>query len=147
MQIHIINGPNLNLLGTREPSIYGTQSFEDYLKILQIKYPDIDLQYFQSNIEGEIINYLQEIGFSANGIVINPAAYSHTSVAIADAIKAISSPIVEVHISNIHARETNRQNSITGANCIGIISGLGLQGYELAIQYFVNNESIIALQK
>lgn len=137
MQIHIINGPNLNLLGKREPAIYGNESFDDYLKQLEVKYPNVQLHYFQSNVEGEIINYLQAHGFSADAIIINPGGYSHTSVAIADALKAITTKVIEVHISNIHARESVRHQSLTGANCVGIISGLGLKGYALAIDFFI----------
>ena len=137
MQIHIINGPNLNLLGKREPAIYGNESFDDYLKQLEAKYPNVQLHYFQSNVEGEIINYLQEQGFSADAIIINPGGYSHTSVSIADALKAITTKVIEVHISNIHARESVRHQSLTGANCVGIISGLGLKGYALAIDFFI----------
>ncbi len=137
MQIHIINGPNLNLLGKREPAIYGNESFDDYLKQLESKYPNVQLHYFQSNVEGEIINYLQEQGFSADAIIINPGGYSHTSVSIADALKAITTKAIEVHISNVYARETFRHQSITGANCVGVISGLGLKGYALAIDFFI----------
>jgi 3-dehydroquinate dehydratase-2 len=137
MQIHIINGPNLNLLGKREPAIYGNESFDDYLKQLEAKYPNVQLHYFQSNVEGEIINYLQEQGFSADAIIINPGGYSHTSVSIADALKAITTKAIEVHISNVYARETFRHQPITGANCVGVISGLGLKGYALAIDFFI----------
>jgi 3-dehydroquinate dehydratase-2 len=137
MQIHIINGPNLNLLGKREPAIYGNESFDDYLKQLESKYPNVQLHYFQSNVEGEIINYLQEQGFSADAIIINPGGYSHTSVSIADALKAITTKAIEVHISNVYARETFRHQPITGANCVGVISGLGLKGYALAIDFFI----------
>ncbi|MCX8470915.1 MAG: type 3-dehydroquinate dehydratase [Bacteroidota bacterium] len=137
MQIHIVNGPNLNLLGKREPAIYGNESFDDYLKQLEAKYPNVQLHYFQSNVEGEIINYLQEQGFSADAIIINPGGYSHTSVSIADALKAITTKAIEVHISNVYARETFRHQSITGANCVGVISGLGLKGYALAIDFFI----------
>ena len=137
MQIHIINGPNLNLLGKREPAIYGNESFDDYLKQLEAKYPNVQLHYFQSNVEGEIINYLQEQGFSADAIIINPGGYSHTSVSIADALKAITTKAIEVHISNVYARETFRHQSITGTNCVGVISGLGLKGYALAIDFFI----------
>jgi 3-dehydroquinate dehydratase-2 len=137
MQIHIINGPNLNLLGKREPAIYGNESFDDYLKQLEAKYPNVQLHYFQSNVEGEIINYLQEQGFSADAIIINPGGYSHTSVSIADALKAITTKAIEVHISNVYARETFRHQTITGANCVGVISGLGLKGYALAIDFFI----------
>jgi 3-dehydroquinate dehydratase-2 len=137
MQIHIVNGPNLNLLGKREPAIYGNESFDDYLKQLEAKYPNVQLHYFQSNVEGEIINYLQEQGFSADAIIINPGGYSHTSVSIADALKAITTKAIEVHISNVYARETFRHQPITGANCVGVISGLGLKGYALAIDFFI----------
>ena len=137
MQIHIINGPNLNLLGKREPAIYGNESFDDYLKQLEAKYPNVQLHYFQSNVEGEIINYLQAHGFSADAIIINPGGYSHTSVSIADALKAITTKAIEVHISNVYARETFRHQTITGANCVGVISGLGLKGYALAIDFFI----------
>lgn len=139
-KVVIINGPNLNLLGIREKSIYGSHSFENFLSELSGKYPEIELVYKQSNIEGEIINYLHEHGFSAVGIIINPGGYSHTSVSIADAIKAIQSPVIEVHISNIHAREEYRHRSLTGSACLGIISGLGLKGYELALNHLINNE-------
>jgi len=132
----IINGPNLNLLGVREPSIYGKKSFEEYLETLRIKFPNIALDYFQSNHEGEIINKLHEIGFSYNGVVLNGGAYTHTSIAIADAIGAIETPTIEVHISNVHAREKFRHHSYFSAKCIGVIVGLGLKGYDLAIDYF-----------
>jgi 3-dehydroquinate dehydratase II len=137
MKIAIINGPNLNLLGKREPEVYGTISFEDVLKELQKRYPKIEMVYFQSNVEGELINKIHEFGFSFNGIIINAGAYTHTSVAIADAIAAIKTPVVEVHISNIFAREDFRHVSYLGAKCVGSISGLGLKGYELALNYFL----------
>ena len=136
MKIIIINGPNLNLLGTREVEIYGNQSFETYFDSLKSIFPTIDLEYFQSNQEGVLIDKLQEVGFSYDGIIVNLAGYTHTSVALADAIAAISSAVVEVHISNIHARESFRSHTYTGSKCQGIISGLGLKGYELAIKYF-----------
>lgn len=136
MKIVIINGPNLNLLGKREPEIYGTQNFEDYFKALQKQYPTVELAYFQSNIEGEIINKLHEVGFSANGIILNAGGYTHTSVAIADAISAIKTPVVEVHISNIYAREEYRHVSLTAKNAIGVITGFGLKGYDMAIESF-----------
>jgi 3-dehydroquinate dehydratase II len=139
MHIHIINGPNLNLLGTRETNIYGNQHFEQYLQQLQQQFTDINITYYQSNIEGELINEIQKTGFSANGIVINPAAYSHTSVAIADAIAAIKTPVVEVHISNIYAREEYRKNSYVSAKAVGIITGFGLEGYKLAVQWFCHH--------
>jgi len=138
MKIAIINGPNLNLLGKREPDVYGNQTFEDYLKDLKAKYPKVEIHYFQSNLEGDLINVLHELGFAFNGIIINAGGYTHTSVAIADAIAAINTPVIEVHISNIFAREDFRHVSYLGAKCIGSISGLGLKGYELALEYFLN---------
>jgi len=136
MKLIIINGPNLNLLGTREPEIYGHQTFEEYFQTLKAKHADVALEYFQSNHEGALIDKLHEVGFSYDGIIVNLAGYTHTSVALADAISAIKSPVVEVHISNIHAREEFRTHTFTGAKAQGIISGLGLKGYDLAIQYF-----------
>ncbi|MCA0383265.1 MAG: type II 3-dehydroquinate dehydratase [Bacteroidetes bacterium] len=135
MQIAIINGPNLNLLGKREPGVYGSESFDSYFTQLQAAYPGIELLYFQSNVEGELINYLHEVGFTVQGIVINPGGYTHTSVALGDAIAAIPAPVVEVHISNTAARETFRHISHVSAKCKGTIIGLGLKGYELALQY------------
>lgn len=129
----ILNGPNLNLLGAREPEIYGDSKFETYFEKLQKKYPQIHLEYFQSNIEGEIIDKLQRVGFSYKGIIINAGGYTHTSVAIADTIKAISTPCIEVHISNVLAREDFRRTSLLGAYCIGSISGFGLKSYELGV--------------
>lgn len=140
MQIAIINGPNLNLLGRREPGIYGNESFENYFDSLRARYPDVVFQYFQSNVEGELINFLHEVGFGANGIIFNPGGYTHTSVAIGDAIAAIASPVVEVHISNTAAREDFRHISHVSARCKGTIIGLGLQGYELALQYFLQQQ-------
>lgn len=137
MKIVIINGPNLNLLGKREPSIYGDQSFEQYFAQLQTQYSPVELVYFQSNIEGEIIDALQLHGFSANGIVLNPGGYTHTSVAIGDTIAAIQAPVVEVHISNIHAREDFRKLSHVSAKAKGTIAGLGLHGYALAVEWFL----------
>lgn len=137
MHIHIINGPNLNLLGKREVDIYGNQSFDDYIALLKNDFPSINITYFQSNIEGELVNSIQEFGFTANGIVINPAAYSHTSLAMADAIAAIKCPVVEVHISNIFAREAYRHHSFISSKVKGVISGLGLQGYALAINHLI----------
>ena len=134
MKIIIINGPNLNLLGKREPEVYGNTSFEEYFKTLQEKYPNIELDYFQSNIEGELIDKLHEVGFDQDGIILNAAAYTHTSVGIGDAIKAIETPVIEVHISNVHAREEFRHQSYIAPNAKGIIIGLGLNGYELALQ-------------
>jgi len=136
MKIIIINGPNLNLLGKREPTIYGNETFEMYFDTLQQKFQHLVLHYFQSNIEGEIIDKLHEVGFDFDGIVLNAAAYTHTSVGIGDAVKAIKTPVVEVHISNIHAREEFRHHSFIAPNAKGIIVGFGLQGYELALQSF-----------
>lgn len=133
-KIAIINGPNLNLLGTRETNIYGNQSFEDFYKTLQKKYPQVSFTYYQSNVEGELINKLQEVGFSYEGIILNPGGYTHTSVAIGDTIAAIISPVIEVHISHIFAREEFRKLSYVSAKCKGTISGLGLQGYALAVE-------------
>ncbi|MDC9721753.1 MAG: type II 3-dehydroquinate dehydratase [Urechidicola sp.] len=137
MKLLILNGPNLNLLGKREPTIYGSESFEAYFKTLQDKYTAIELSYFQSNIEGELIDKLHEVGFSFDGIILNAAAYTHTSVGIADAVKAIETPVIEVHISNVHAREEFRHTSFIAPNVKGIIAGFGLKSYELAIQSFL----------
>ena len=137
MKIIIINGPNLNLLGRREPEIYGAHSFDDYFKELQNKFLDVDLSYFQSNIEGEIIDKLHEVGFSYDGVILNAAAYTHTSVGIGDAVKAIETPVVEVHISNVHAREEFRHQSFIAANAKGVIVGFGLKSYDLAIESFL----------
>ena len=138
MQIAIINGPNLNLLGKREPGIYGNQSFEEFFKELAKKYPLINFTYFQSNVEGELINELQRVGFDQDGIILNPGGYTHTSVALGDAIAAITTPVIEVHISNIHAREDFRKISHVSAKAVGTIAGLGLKGYELAVEYFIS---------
>jgi 3-dehydroquinate dehydratase II len=137
MHIAIINGPNLNLLGTREPDVYGNQTFEQYYDGLQRKYPAITFSYFQSNVEGELINELQRAGMSCDGIIMNPGGYTHTSVAIGDAIAAIRAPVIEVHISNVHAREEFRRISHVSAKARGSIVGLGLKGYELAVQFFL----------
>ena len=137
MQIKIINGPNLNLLGRREPEKYGHSSFEDYLLVLKSRYPDISFEYFQSNIEGEIINEIQKSGFSSDGIILNAGGYTHTSVSITDAIAAVKSPVIEVHITNISAREEFRHTSIIGRNCAGSISGFGLDSYRLAIESLI----------
>jgi 3-dehydroquinate dehydratase-2 len=138
MKIAIINGPNLNLLGTREVDVYGNQTFDKYLETLQQQFPAVELSYFQSNVEGELVNEIQRIGTSAayEGIVLNPAAYTHTSVAIGDAIAAIKTPVIEVHISNIFGREEFRKLSHVSGKSVGVISGLGLRGYGLAISYF-----------
>lgn len=134
MKIQIINGPNLNLLGLREPGIYGSLSFEEYLKQLREIYSIVEIDYYQSNVEGELINKLHEVGFTYDGIIINAGGYTHTSVAIADAIAGIKTPVVEVHISNIYAREEFRHVSLTGKNCKGVLTGFGMDGYRLAIE-------------
>ena len=139
MKIAIINGPNLNLLGKREPGIYGSEGFESFFAQLQLKYPLVAFNYFQSNVEGELINELQRTGFEVDGIIMNPGGYTHTSVAIGDAIAAITSPVIEVHISNVHAREEFRRISHVSARCKGTISGLGLKGYELAVEYLASS--------
>ena len=138
MKIQIINGPNLNLLGVREKSIYGDSSFETYLVELRKRYPEIEIDYYQSNVEGEIINKLHEIGFSYDGIVINAGAYTHTSVAIADAIAGIKTPVIEVHISNVYKREEFRHHSMLAASCKGVIAGFGMDSYRLAVENFKN---------
>ena len=138
MKIAIINGPNLNLLGTREPDFYGNMSFEMFLDQLTQKYPSVDFSYYQSNIEGEIVNALQLVGFDYDGVILNPAGYTHTSVAIGDAVAAIEAPVIEVHISNVHAREDFRKLSHVSSKSVGSIFGLGLKGYELALQWFLN---------
>jgi len=137
MKIIIINGPNLNLLGKREPEVYGNETFEDYFNQLKSKYPSIDLSYYQSNIEGELISKIQEVGFSHDGIILNAAAYTHTSIGIGDAVKAITSSTIEVHISNTFSRETFRHQSFISPNAKGIIIGFGLKSYELALQSFL----------
>ncbi len=139
MVISIINGPNLNLLGKRETGIYGNQSFEEYLEELRAKHPEVRIEYFQSNIEGELIDQLQKSGFEHDGIILNPGGYTHTSVAIGDAIAAIKAPVIEVHISNVHDREDFRKFSHVSGKCRGSIFGLGLKGYELALQWFLEH--------
>lgn len=134
MRILIVNGPNLNLLGVREPGIYGSLSFEQYLPMLQTRYPDVELEYFQSNIEGELIDKMQQTGFSCDGIVLNAGAYTHTSVALHDCIRSLKSPVIEVHISNVHQREEFRHHSMISAACKGVICGFGLDSYRLAIE-------------
>ena len=134
MKIQIINGPNINLLGKREPSIYGSQSFEDYLVELKTKYPQVTFEYFQSNVEGEMINKIHEVGFESDGIILNAGAYTHTSIALQDAIRAITSPVIEVHISNVHTREEFRHKSMISCACKGVICGFGLHSYRLAIE-------------
>ena len=138
MKIAIINGPNLNLLGTREISVYGNMSFEMFLDQLTQKYPSVEFSYYQSNIEGEIVNALQLVGFEYDGVILNPAGYTHTSVAIGDAVAAIKAPVIEVHISNVHAREDFRKLSLVSGKSVGSIFGLGLKGYELAVDWFLS---------
>ena len=137
MKIMIINGPNLNLLGKREPEIYGSETFEEFFSSLQLKFTNVELFYYQTNIEGELIDKIQEVGFDFDGIILNAAAYTHTSVGIGDAVKSITTPVVELHISNIHAREDFRQKSYIAPAAKGVIFGFGLKGYELAIQSFL----------
>jgi 3-dehydroquinate dehydratase-2 len=137
MNIYIINGPNLNLLGIREKSIYGEQGFESFFEDLKTQFPTVNLHYYQSNLEGELINKLHEIGFTADGIIFNAGGYTHTSVAIADAIAGIKSPVIEVHISNVYAREEYRHVSLMAKNCKGVISGFGLASYKLALDSFL----------
>ena len=139
MKIQIINGPNLNLLGTREPGIYGSSSFDQFLPQLQARYPDIELAYFQSNVEGELINKMQEVGFSCDGIVLNAGAYTHTSVALHDCIRSLKCPVIEVHISNVHQREDFRHHSFISSACKGVICGFGLDSYRLAVDYLVHS--------
>ena len=134
MKIQIVNGPNLNLLGVRERGIYGSDSFESYLPKLREQYPDVEIEYYQSNVEGELINKIQEVGFSFDGIVLNAGAYTHTSIALHDCIRAIKCPVVEVHISNVHQREDFRHHSFISAACKGVICGFGLNSYRLAIE-------------
>ncbi len=139
MKVIIINGPNLNLLGKREPEVYGNETFEEYLNYLISKFPSIEIDYYQSNVEGELINKLHEVGFSYNGIILNAAAYTHTSIGIGDAVKAITTPVIEVHISNTFAREEFRHQSFISPNAKGVILGFGLKSYELALQSFLLN--------
>ena len=136
MKIQIINGPNLNLLGVREPDVYGSSSFEDYLQKLIRLFPDIEFHYFQSNVEGEIINKIHETGFSFDGIILNAGAYTHTSIAIYDAIKGVKTPVIEVHISNVHSRESFRHHSVISGACKGVIAGFGMDSYRLAVEAF-----------
>lgn len=138
MKIIIINGPNLNLLGKREPEVYGNSSFEQFFEKLQSEFPNVDLSYYQSNVEGELINKIHEVGFSYDAILLNAGGYTHTSIAISDAIAAVTTPVLEVHISNIYKREEFRHKSIISKECVGMISGLGLKGYELGLLYFTN---------
>jgi 3-dehydroquinate dehydratase-2 len=143
MKIAIINGPNLNLLGKREPEVYGNQTFEDYYQSLQQQYPQVQFSYFQSNVEGELINELHRVGFDHYGILFNPGGYTHTSVAIGDAIAAIKTPVIEIHISNVHAREDFRKISHVSAKCKGTISGLGMNGYRLGLESLIHQLLII----
>lgn len=137
MKILIINGPNLNLLGKREPDVYGSVSFDDYFETLKGKYANVSLEYFQSNCEGELITKIQQAGFSADGIILNAGAYTHTSIAIHDAIKSVPAPVIELHISNVHAREDFRRHSAIAPACKGVICGFGMKGYDIAIESFI----------
>jgi 3-dehydroquinate dehydratase II len=136
-RIQIINGPNLNLLGKREPDVYGSQTFETFFDTLKKRFPEMELHYYQSNVEGELINKLHEVGFSFDGIILNAGAYTHTSVAIHDAIGAIKTPVVEVHISNVYAREEFRHKSLITSKCVGMITGFGMEGYAMALNYLI----------
>jgi 3-dehydroquinate dehydratase-2 len=138
MKIAIINGPNLNLLGKREPGIYGTQGFDEFLASLKQQYSSVNISYYQSNVEGELINEIQRVGFEYDGIILNPGGYTHTSIAMGDAVSAIKTPVVEVHISNVQAREDFRKISYISGKAVGTIAGLGLKGYELALEYFLS---------
>lgn len=140
MKIQIINGPNLNLLGKRETSIYGSQSFDDFLEKLRARFPAIELFYYQSNVEGEIVNKLHEVGFTFDGIVLNAGAYTHTSIAIHDAVGGITTPVVEVHISNVHAREEFRHKSLITSKCVGMLTGFGMEGYAMALAYLASKD-------
>ncbi|OYP42784.1 type II 3-dehydroquinate dehydratase [Prevotella sp. P5-50] len=137
MKILIVNGPNLNLLGQREPGIYGTSSFESYLPTLRQRYPDVEIDYYQSNVEGELINRMQQDGFTVDGIVLNAGAYTHTSIALYDCIRSLKSPVIEVHISNVHQREPFRHHSYLSPACRGVICGFGLDSYRLAIEALI----------
>ena len=134
MKVQIINGPNINLLGKREPSVYGSRSFEDYLAELKERYPQVEFDYYQSNVEGEMINKIHEVGFDYDGIVLNAGAYTHTSIALQDAIRAVTSPVIEVHISNVHRREEFRHKSMISCACVGVICGFGLNSYQLGVE-------------
>ena len=134
MHIQIINGPNINLLGKREPSIYGSESFESYLEKLQKRYPEVTFSYYQSNVEGEMINKIHEVGFTYDGIILNAGAYTHTSIALQDALRAVNAPAIEVHISNVHTREEFRHKSMISCACVGVICGFGLDSYRLAVE-------------
>ena len=143
MRIQIINGPNINLLGKREPSIYGSVTFEDYLTDLRKKYADIEINYFQSNIEGELIDKIQQVGFDVSGIILNAGAYTHTSIALQHAIRSVTSPVIEVHISNVHAREAFRHVSLIACACKGVICGFGLNSYRLALEALLDDKKEI----
>ena len=134
MKILIVNGPNLNLLGTREPGIYGSSSFDQYLPQLQARYPEVNIEYYQSNVEGELINVMQQVGFAVDGIILNAGAYTHTSVALHDCIRSLTAPVIEVHISNVHQREPFRHHSMISSACKGVICGFGLDSYRLAVE-------------
>ncbi len=134
MKIQIINGPNLNMLGTREPSVYGSVTFQDYLSTLRASYPEVEIGYFQSNIEGELIDCIQQVGFDVEGIILNAGAYTHTSIALQDAIRSVKSPVIEVHISNVHSREEFRHRSMIASACQGVICGFGMNSYRLALE-------------
>ena len=140
MRIQIINGPNINLLGKREPSIYGAVSFEEYFRKLVSQYPEVEFAYYQSNVEGEMINKIHEIGFSFDGIILNAGAYTHTSIALQDALRAVTTPAIEVHISNVHTREEFRHKSMITCACKGVICGFGLDSYRLAVEAFINSK-------
>lgn len=137
MRIQIINGPNINLLGKREPSIYGSESFDDYLVRLRARYPEVEISYYQSNIEGEMINKIHEVGFNYDGIILNAGAYTHTSIALQDAIRAVTAPVIEVHISNVHQREEFRHKSMISCACKGVICGFGLDSYRLGVEALI----------
>ena len=139
MKIQIINSPNLNLLGKREPGIYGSSSFDDYLTELRQRYPDVQIDYFQSNIEGELIDKMQQVGFDYDGIILNAGAYTHTSIALQDCIRSLTSPVIEVHISNVHRREEFRHKSMISCACVGVICGFGLDSYRLAVESIVHS--------
>jgi len=143
MKIQIINGPNLNLLGKRETSIYGSLSFEEFFETLKKRYPQLELHYYQSNVEGELVNKIHEVGFSFDGIILNAGAYTHTSIAIHDAIGGIKTPVIEVHISNVYAREEFRHKSLITSKCIGMMTGFGMEGYALALTYFINKNAAL----
>lgn len=139
MKIQIINGPNLNLLGKREPGVYGDTSFEDYLEVLRRRYPNVQMDYFQSNVEGELIDKIHEVGFCYDGIILNAGAYTHTSIALQDAIRAVKTPVIEVHISNVHKREEFRHKSMISCACTGVICGFGMDSYRLAVEAIIES--------